>query len=64
MLTVGTTAADRPYEFLSVPRIGEKIVIKIGTDNLAFRVTEVTQYARGVDGSPQILLTVTSAEGA
>ena len=37
-------------KFLELPRIGEKVVLRIEGDKKAFRVTEVTHYASGVEG--------------
>jgi hypothetical protein len=64
MMVADGTATPIAYEFVALPRIGEKIVI--GTDNgtTAFRVIDVTHYANGVDGDAQALLAVTSAQGA
>lgn len=61
-MIVAGVAQPVAHEFFSLPRIGEKIVIRTNGDKKAFRVTDVTQYAAGVDGDPQALLAVTSTD--
>jgi hypothetical protein len=63
MIVVGATQPVA-HEFLALPRIGDKVVIKIDGGTKAFRVTDVTQYAAGVEGDAQALLAVTSTDGA
>ena len=60
MIITGGTAEPIVYEFSALPRIGEKVVIRVGGDNKAFHVTEVTHYATGADGGAQTLLAVAS----
>ena len=49
------------HEFAASPRIGEKIVIMMDEGARAFRVTDVTNYAKGVEGEAQVLLVVPGA---
>ena len=64
MITAGGMPEPVEHEFLVLPRIGEKIVIKTYLDTRTFRVIGVTHYAAGVDGDAQTLLAVTSTNGA
>jgi hypothetical protein len=59
---LGGAAEPAAYDFLALPRIGEKVVIKIDGDPKAFRVTEITHYAAGTDEEAQALLAVTSTD--
>ena len=54
MMVIGSNPIE--YEFLALPRIGERIVISVDGAAQSFRVFDIAHYAAGVEGAPNVLL--------